>query len=286
MGDRGRELTHGRDAVGVRQLHLHLADGHFGALTLGHIYSSTNKLDELAVFIENRMTRGIDMPNCSVWQKNPVLGEGINSFAKRLLKSLLYPIAILGVDLLPKIVSRRQALPWIQSENSEHFLGAVQHLFGAGIPNPTAGVGQLLRFGQISRTSRQSLFGALALGQVAHESDTLVSFFAERSQTDQHGHASPIFPKVLLLEWLDCPDPLQLCISPRVVLAPFRRRQVRSVQAARDKILSIVSPHAEKRVICLKNATFEIPDDDPDDVGVDQTPNLCFVLFELAVQCC
>src|SRR6476659_9966159 len=78
-----------------------------GPLALCHIYSSTNKLDELAVFIENRMTRGIDMPNCSVWQKNPVLGEGINSFAKRLLKFLLYPIAILGVDLLPKIVSRR-----------------------------------------------------------------------------------------------------------------------------------------------------------------------------------
>src|SRR5712672_1290950 len=123
------------------------------ALALRHIYSSTNKLDELAVFIENRMTRGIDVPNCSVWQKNPVLGEGVNSFAKRILKSLLYPIAILGVDLLPKIVSRRQALPWIQSENSEHFLGAVQHLFGAGIPNPTARMRQLLRFSQIRLTS-------------------------------------------------------------------------------------------------------------------------------------
>src|SRR5258705_7115725 len=145
---------------------------------------------------------------------------------------------------------------------------------------------QLLRFGQISLTSHQSFLGALALRQIEHECDALVSFFAERSQTDQHGHAAPNFPKVLLLEWLDCPGPLQLCISPRVALAPFRWRQVRSVQAARDKILSIVSPHAEKRVICLKNATFEIPDDDPDDVGVDQAPDLCFVLFELTVQCC
>jgi len=89
--------------------------------------------------------------------------------------------------------------------------------------------------------------------------DALVAFFAKRSQADQHGHAAPIFPKVLLLEWLDCPDHFQLCISPRVALAPFRRRQVRSVQAARDKILSIVSPHAEKRVICLKNANLRDP---------------------------
>jgi len=43
------------------------------------------------------MTRGIDVPDCSVRQKNPVLGDGINSFAKRLLKFLLYPIAI-GLD--------------------------------------------------------------------------------------------------------------------------------------------------------------------------------------------
>ena len=128
------------------------------------------------------------------------------------------------------------------------------------------------------------LLGALALRQIEHECDALVSFFAERSQTDQHGHAAAVFPKVLLLEWLDCPDHLQLCISPRVALAPFRRRQVRSVQATRDKILSIVSSHAEKRVICLKNATFEIPDDDPDDVGVDQAPDLRFAFFDLSVQ--
>src|SRR6266849_8517859 len=78
-----------------------------GALAFCYVCRSADELDELAVFIENQMTRGIDVPNCSVWQKNSVLGKGINSFAKRLLKSLFYPIAILGVDLLPKIVSRR-----------------------------------------------------------------------------------------------------------------------------------------------------------------------------------
>ena len=37
MGDRGRELAHGGDAVRVRQLHLHLAQSLSGALTLGDI---------------------------------------------------------------------------------------------------------------------------------------------------------------------------------------------------------------------------------------------------------
>src|SRR5260370_33673314 len=145
---------------------------------------------------------------------------------------------------------------------------------------------QLLRFGQISLTSHQSFLGAFALRQIEHECDALVSFFAERSQTDQHGHAAPIFPKVLLLEWLDYTDHRQLCISPRVLLAPFRRRQVRSVQAARDKILSIVSPHPENRVICLEKAPSEIPDDDPDEVGVTEAAGLRCPFVYLSVHSC
>src|ERR1700681_3960465 len=82
-----------------------------GPFAFCYVCRSANELDELSVSIENRMTRGIDMPDCSVRQKNPVLGESISSSAKRLLKSPLYPIAILGMDLPPKIVSRRQALP-------------------------------------------------------------------------------------------------------------------------------------------------------------------------------
>src|SRR5580704_15261304 len=48
-------------------------------------------------------------------------------------------------------------LPRIQPEYSEHFLGAVEHLLVADVPCPTAGVGQLLSFGQIA-------FAALQVG--------------------------------------------------------------------------------------------------------------------------
>src|SRR5258708_35115880 len=54
-----------------------------GAFAFCYVCRSADELDEFAVFIENQMTRGIDVPNCSVWQKNPVLGDGVNSFAKR-----------------------------------------------------------------------------------------------------------------------------------------------------------------------------------------------------------
>ena len=46
----------------------------------------------------------------------------------------------------------------------------------------------------------------------------------------------------------------------------------------------VVSQHTQKRVIGFEKPTFEVPDDDPDDVGVDQAPNLCFALCKIAVQ--
>src|ERR1700693_427857 len=78
-----------------------------GPFAFCYVCRGADELDELAVFVENWMARGLDVPNCAVLEKNPVLGEGINSYAKRLLKFPLYPIAILGVDLLPKTFSRR-----------------------------------------------------------------------------------------------------------------------------------------------------------------------------------
>jgi hypothetical protein len=49
----------------------------------------------------------------------------------------------------------------------------------------------------------------------------------------------------------------------------FRRRKVSPADAARDEILTIVSHHVEKGVIGIGDPTVKIPDDDPDDVGVD-----------------
>src|SRR5260370_3466468 len=90
----------------------------------------------------------------------------------------------------------------IQSENSEHFLGAVDHLLATGVPCPTAGVGQLLRFGQIGLTSHQSLFGALALSQIEHESDALVTALFKRGSPNQHAPTATVFSCIFLFERL------------------------------------------------------------------------------------
>src|SRR6267143_1748022 len=164
----------------------------------------------------------------------------------------------------------------IQSENSEHFFGAVEHLLATGVPCPTAGAGQLLRFGQIGLTSHQTLLGALALGQIEHECDALVTALFKCCPTNQHGHTATVFSRVFLLERLE-PAATFLLFDPCVIpVAPVGRRQVRPPYAARNQVFAIVVHHAKKFVVGLKNATVEIPDENPDDVGIDQAPDLRF----------
>src|SRR5215469_2873173 len=69
-----------------------------------------------------------------------------------------------------------------------------------------------------------------------------------------------------------------------MVVEPFRRGEVRPAQATRDEILTVVSHHAEKGVIGLENPTSKLPDDDPDDIGINQAPDLRFALGEIAIQ--
>src|SRR5262245_9312426 len=67
-------------------------------------------------------------------------------------------------------------------------------------------------------------------------------------------------------------------------LAPFWRGQSGPAQAARNQVLTVIPDDTEKRVIGLENSTFEIGNEDPNDVGVDQTPNLSFAIFEVAIK--
>ena len=101
----------------------------------------------------------------------------------------------------------------------------------------------------------------------------MVPGFLEGRHADEHGHAAAVFPEVLLLERLQSPAHFELGHPASfVAITPFRGSQVRPVQATRDEILAVVSHHGEERVIRLENPTFELPDEDPDDVGVDQAP--------------
>jgi hypothetical protein len=56
-----------------------------------------------------------------------------------------------------------------------------------------------------------------------------------------------------------------------------------SSHSGRGKIVPAISHDAEKRVIGLENPTLEIPDKDPDNIGIHQAPDLRFAFCEIAI---
>src|SRR5215470_8146554 len=67
-------------------------------------------------------------------------------------------------------------------------------------------------------------------------------------------------------------------------LALFWRGQHAPAQAARNQVLTVIPDDTEKRVIGLKNSTFEIGNEDPNDVGVDQAPDLSFAICQIEIK--
>src|SRR6202043_348257 len=116
-------------------------------------------------------------------------------------------------------------------------------------------------------------FGPLALGQVEHESDALTPASFEGRRADQHGHTAAIFPEILFFVWLKSPGRVQYWEGAFVALAPFGRRQVCPAHLTRDEIPTVVPHHQKKRVIGLENPAFRLPNEDADNVGVDQAAN-------------
>src|SRR6476660_9934490 len=113
-----------------------------------------------------------------------------------------------------------------------------------------------------------------ALGQIKYEGDTLVTALLKCCPTNQYGHTTTVFSGVFLFERIE-PAAASLLFDPCVIpVAPVGRRQVRPPYAARNQILAVVVHHAKKFVVGLKYATVEIPDENPDDIGIDQAPDL------------
>jgi hypothetical protein len=132
------------------------------------------------------------------------------------------------------------------------------------------------RLGELSLSLAQCFLGALALRQIEHERDALVTTLFKCCPTYQHGHTATVFSGEFFFERLEPAATFLLFDSCIIPLAPVGRRQVRPPYAARNQIFAVAVHHAKKFVVGLKYATIEIPDENPDDVGIDQAPDLRF----------
>ena len=133
--------------------------------------------------------------------------------------------------------------------------------------------------------ARPRVLGPLALGQIEHERHALPDLIPEIRGAQEDGHAAAVLAEVLLLEWLKHSERLELWhMHSPVALQPFRWRQVRPTEAARDQIIAVVFHDPEKRVIGLGDPSVEVIDEDADDVGLKQPTNLRFALLQLVKQ--
>ena len=77
MGDRGRQLPHGRDAIGVRErLSVFLRPPAFG-----HIHHGPHDFDHFAGWAENRVADGLDLSDLAARMHNSIAYVPIYLFA-------------------------------------------------------------------------------------------------------------------------------------------------------------------------------------------------------------
>ena len=129
-------------------------------------------------------------------------------------------------------------------------------------------IGRVIDEGAEARLASRVL--ALALvGQINHKTDPLGLFFADRCPTDKDGHSAAVLAEVFLLARLGASRSHHFRHTPCGIVAPFRRRQLTPAHAPGDEIFAIGLDDTEKRFVGLKNSTFDIPDEDPDDIGLE-----------------
>ena len=127
-------------------------------------------------------------------------------------------------------------------------------------------------------------FRPLEPGQIEDETDALIAVLFEHRPTDHHGDARAVLVVILLLEWVHDPVHFEHCDVARVEVMPLRGSQLHAVQTTRREILAVVSYDPKERIIGLENLAFDLPDDDADDVGIEQAPDLLVPLFQIAVE--
>src|SRR6478735_3062516 len=190
MRDRGRELTHGGNAVRVRQLHLHVPQRLFCPLALGNVPRDAAVADEAPRLIKHRQARNRYVALAAV-------GGG-----SRELKVTERQVGLEGLPVLaPGLRVRLQVRhfpPCLADFRARR--RRVCKAFGEFLTDkamlrigfPVHVEGELHQCAKALLALAQRLFGPLALGHVDDKDNPLVSFHFEKRAADQNRHAAAV----------------------------------------------------------------------------------------------
>src|SRR5262249_1629627 len=119
--------------------------------------------------------------------------------------------------------------------------------------------------------------------QVEHEADAL-GFTFETRCANQYRHPAIVLANEIPFKRLQATGTLDLFDKVLTKTAePLGRRQISPAHPARKQVLTLVPQQTEKCVVGVENGAVEIPNDDPDDVGVYQPPDLRLAFRKVAV---
>jgi hypothetical protein len=128
MGDRGRQLAHGRDAIGVRErLSFFLRPPAFG-----HIHQGPDEFDHIAGWAENRVADGLDLSDFATRMHNSIAMVEIYLFADCCPEVFFSAGPVIGMDAPLEFFKSRRPSCGIESGNAEYFFGPVGMFARAG----------------------------------------------------------------------------------------------------------------------------------------------------------
>src|SRR5882672_6473468 len=130
----------------------------------------------------------------------------------------------------------------------------------------------------------QLVLRSLALRHVDDEDNSLVSLLFEKGSADQNRHAATILAEIFLLVRLAGPGLAELGYCILVGGGPLGGRQLRPSYPARDKVFMAVAQHVEKGFVGFEDSAPRIPDEDSDDVRIDQAADPGLPFPEIVVQ--
>ena len=151
MGDRGRKLPHGRDAIGVRErLSFFLRSP-----ALGHVHQCPDEFDHIAGGGDNRVANDMDLSDLAARMHNSIVVVEIRLSPDCFPKTFSSSGPIIGMDTSLEFFKSRWSPCGIETRYAEYFFGPVGMFADRRDTCPTARVAKPLRFRQIGFAASQ-----------------------------------------------------------------------------------------------------------------------------------
>src|SRR6266404_6110098 len=162
----------------LRKISLALTQLLLRALAVGDVDHGTHEFDEITCRAENRMSRGVNVPDGAIWMHEAEVRFKLDLLTDHPLHQFFQLGLVIRMNPLEQFSESWQTIPWIETLNAVAFLRPILDT-EFRTPCPASRLAEFLRLGKISLALTQLLLRALVLGDVHHRPDKQSRFLFE-----------------------------------------------------------------------------------------------------------